>query len=348
MASSATSTVPQGNVVGDRLFTIPIENTNHQVQFTTSELPADCEEVVSLLRLELADLNTWHAVACEYYRLGRVDQFLTILSEENLDAFDDVYDEDRKGRVRILNTLAAYYIQEGYVTRDSLQRKELFNKASSHLNKAEHIDNEEPSVWVTKGILMFHRGPKMYENALTNFGSALAVDPDNIPCLLGKGCILYHGGNYREALECYERALRLCPTLPPCARMGLGLCYLDKLGARDVAVETFDRVLQLDPTNVEALVAHAICDINASREGIPHNAELVHSALDKLSHAFRLNPAHPTALNHLANHCFYKDEYELARKLASTAFHASRAKEVKAEAFLSVYPCSFLPCRGPL
>lgn len=59
------------------------------------------------------------------------------------------------------------------------------------------------------------------------------------------------------ALRLYEAALRRHPQGPPAIRLGIALCHF-KLGNLDRAKAAFRRVLQLEPTNVEAFVGLAV------------------------------------------------------------------------------------------
>lgn len=48
----------------------------------------------------------------------------------------------------------------------------------------------------------------------------------------------------------YKEALMTHPNLPPAVRLGVGLCFY-RLGHLDRAKQCFERVLELEPTNVE-------------------------------------------------------------------------------------------------
>lgn len=59
-----------------------------------------------------------------------------------------------------------------------------------------------------------------------------------------------------------QKALVLHPQGPPVLRLGIGMCHF-MLNNVDKARQAFQRVLQLDPENVEALVALAMSDLNS-------------------------------------------------------------------------------------
>jgi RNA polymerase-associated protein CTR9 len=63
----------------------------------------------------------------------------------------------------------------------------------------------------------------------------------------------------------------------------------------------FERALELDQTNISAIVALAVLDLNTlTPEGI-------RSGIQSLSTAYQINPENPMVLNHLANHFFFKN-----------------------------------------
>jgi len=66
----------------------------------------------------------------------------------------------------------------------------------------------------------------------------------------------------------YKKALQVYPGCPATVKLGLGLCRY-KIGQFRKARQAFERVLQLDPENVEALVALGIMELQINEsEGI--------------------------------------------------------------------------------
>ena len=65
------------------------------------------------------------------------------------------------------------------------------------------------------------------------------------------GIALNSLGRYEEARQAYEEAARISPdyTNP---HINLGVMYLERYGDRAKALYHFRRVLELDPTNVQA------------------------------------------------------------------------------------------------
>ena len=75
---------------------------------------------------------------------------------------------------------------------------------------------------------------------------------------LAKAAVLVHEKKFAEALRMYSEALRTDPKrCDSSVRVGIGLCCYH-LGDKDKALAAFERALQLEPTNAEALVATAL------------------------------------------------------------------------------------------
>ena len=88
-------------------------------------------------------------------------------------------------------------------------------------------------------------------------------------------------GRYAESLELYKKALRAYPSCPTAVKLGLRLCRY-KLGQLKKAKQAFERVLQLDPKNVEAWVALGIVELQVNEKGS------VHEGMEKMRRAFEI------------------------------------------------------------
>jgi RNA polymerase-associated protein CTR9 len=88
--------------------------------------------------------------------------------------------------------------------------------------------------------------------------------------------------------------------------LGIGICCV-KLGRLETAKAAFQRCLELDPSNCEAMVALCLLELNS--ENTP-SKETVQQAMKMLSKAYFVNPNHPMVLNNLANHFFFREEYK--------------------------------------
>ena len=97
--------------------------------------------MLDILKAEYAPLPLWLRFALEYFKQGKTEQFKQILAEGTSAEIDeiDVYRDKKGDRIALLNTLAAYYTQQGRAEKDKARREEMFEQATSHYNKAVRV-----------------------------------------------------------------------------------------------------------------------------------------------------------------------------------------------------------------
>ncbi|KAG0450348.1 hypothetical protein HPP92_026930, partial [Vanilla planifolia] len=89
--------------------------------------------------------------------------------------------------------------------------------------------------------------------------------------------------SYKRSLDYYKKALRAYPSCPGAARLGIGYCrYI--LGQFDKARQAFHRVLDLDPKNVDALVALGIMELQTNE------VDGIQKGMLKMQRAFEIYP----------------------------------------------------------
>lgn len=124
----------------------------------------------------------------------------------------------------------------------------------------------------------------------------------------------------------YKKALQIHPQCPASVRLGLGLCRV-RLGEFKKAQQAFDRVLQLDANNVEALVASGVLDLNSGEE------QRIHTGLEKMQAAYEIYPFCTMALNHLASHFFFTDQHFMVEQLTEAAIAATEHPLMKSQSY---------------
>ncbi|GAU27975.1 hypothetical protein TSUD_373700 [Trifolium subterraneum] len=269
----------------------------------------------------------------EYFKQGKVDQFRQILEEGSSPEIDEYYADIRYERIAILNALGAYYSYLGKIETKQREKEEHFILATQYYNKASRIDMHEPSTWVGKGQLLLAKGE--VEQASSAFKIVLEGDRDNVPALLGQACVEFNRGKYSDSLELYKRALQVYPNCPAAVRLGIGLCRY-KLGQFEKARQAFERVLQaseshnLDPENVEALVALAIMDLRSNE------AVGIRKGMVKMQRAFEIYPYCAMALNYLANHFFFTGQHFLVEQLTETALSVTNHGPTKSHSYYNL------------
>ncbi|GLJ29462.1 hypothetical protein SUGI_0580760 [Cryptomeria japonica] len=306
---------------------IPVQNSDEEVKVELDQLPRDATDILDILKAEQAPLNLWLIIAREYFKQGKIEEFRQILEEGSSPEIDEYYADVRYDRIAILNALGAYYSNVGKIKTKNSEKEEQFVRATYFYNKASRIDNLEPSTWVGKGQLLLAKGD--HEQAYGAFKIVLDGQAENIPALLGQACVQFNRGRYTESLELYKKALRAYPGCPAAVRLGLGLCRY-KLGQLKKAKQAFERVLQLEPENVEAWVALGIMDLQVNEKGS------VHEGMEKMQRAFELYPYCAMALNHLANHFFFTGQHFLVEQLTEIALVSTDHPLMKSHSYYNL------------
>ncbi|KAK3762672.1 hypothetical protein RRG08_059019 [Elysia crispata] len=300
---------------------IPLRDTFEVIELDLDQLP-EGEEVLTILQKEVAPLHIWVTLALEYWKRGSPDDFVKILEASRTDASLD-YANFEKDQMRSLDTLAAFYVQQAHKEKNKDRKRELFTKATLLYTTADRIIMYDQNHLLGRAYFCLLEGDKM-DQADAQFNFVLNSSSNNIPSLLGKACIAFNKKDYRGALAYYKKALRTNPTCPASVRLGMGHCFV-KLNRLAKARMAFERALQLDPNCVGALVGLAILELNSKTQ------ESIKNGVQLLSKAYTIDSSNPMVLNHLANHFFYKKDYQKVQHLALHAFHNTENEAMRAE-----------------
>ncbi|CAH8392463.1 unnamed protein product [Eruca vesicaria subsp. sativa] len=306
---------------------IPVQNSEEEVRVVLDQLPRDASDILDILKAEQAPLDLWLIIAREYFKQGKIDQFRQILEEGSSSDIDEYYADVKYERIAILNALGAYYCYLGKSETKHKEKEDYFILATQYYNKASRINMHEPSTWVGKGQLLLAKGE--IDQAFQAFTIGLDNASDNVPALLGQASVEFNRGRFSESLQLYKRALQVNPGCPAAVRLGIGLCRY-KLGQLDKARQAFDRVLQLDPDNVEALVALGIMDLQGN------DSLGMRKGMERMHQAFEIYPYCASALNYLANHFFFTGQHFLVEQLTETALAVSTHGPTKSHSFYNL------------
>lgn len=75
----------------------------------------------------------------EYYKRGKVDDFVKILEVSQTEAADTEYGRFETDQLRALDLLAAYYSNEGHKEKNKHKKKEFFTKANELYTAGDKI-----------------------------------------------------------------------------------------------------------------------------------------------------------------------------------------------------------------
>ncbi|CAH1786982.1 unnamed protein product [Owenia fusiformis] len=300
---------------------IPLRDTDEVIELDLDQLP-EGEEVLGILKQETAPLHIWVTLALEYYKQGFTDDFAKILEASRSES-EISYQGSEKDQMRAIDTLAAYYVQWAHREKNKDKKRDLYTQATQLYTTADKIIMYDQNHLLGRAYFCLLEGDKM-DQADAQFNFVLNQTSSSIPALLGKACIAFNKKDYRGALAYYKKALRTNPKCPANVRLGMGHCFV-KLGKPEKARLAFERALTLDPQCVGALVGMSILELNEK------NPESIKNGVQLLSKAYTIDSGNPMVLNHLANHFFYKKDYQKVQHLALHAFHNTENEGMRAE-----------------
>jgi tetratricopeptide (TPR) repeat protein len=178
--------------------------------------------------------------------------------------------------------------------------------------------------YLSLGFVYFERG--YFEQAEAFFGQALKNDPKSAEALYGLGSAYLQQQKTKDARECFQRALQLhagYPGTPPNAWNNLGILAARE-GDTDVAIQYFQRAIQIDPAHSIALqnlgrayrqkkdwpqakrMLERALALNPDDPEANYSLGMVYAqqneterAYDYLQQALAARPAYPEALNNL-------------------------------------------------
>ncbi|KAH3764242.1 RNA polymerase-associated protein CTR9 [Pelomyxa schiedti] len=317
--------------------TIPLQS-GPPLQLQSKDLE-NVDELLDILKTETPPLSVWRVVALECRNRGNSKNFTKILKAAANPAMLDVQFRDEKpsDKISILNTLAEHYVLIASKERDQKRKDKKYKLATDCYNRSDRISYMEPSTWLGKGVMVLSQGDLVQAGG--EFRNVLERDPHNTAALLGQACIAFNQHRYDDALKHYTHALRTnSRACAPSVRVGVAMCHNQLHNSSgsgtthrtpgtslSLTKRALERALQLDPTNVDALVGKAILD---------HNEGNMQGAGKLMATAYQFDAAHPVVLNHLADHFFFKKEMDKALKFAQTALSQhNAADQVQAESY---------------
>ena len=311
---------------------IPLKDSEQVIELNLDELPL-ADEVQNILKNEQATLDVWIKIAEGYYCKGNHDDFASILELARSEA-SLMYANQEQDQMVCLDKLAAYYVEKAKTEKDAKIKDELRAQATQLYTMADKINMYNPSHLLGRACFCF-QDPNKIDQAEQQFAFVLEQDKHNIQAMLGKAAIAYEKKDYKGSVKWYRQALRTDPSSKdPSVRLGLGICYY-KLNKMDKARQAFNRALDFDPRCIGALTGLAVLELNTkleSNEGKSIQGS-VRSGIQLFSKVYAIDNHNPLALVHLAEHFFYKNEFNRCVQLATVAIKSTDMDEIKAEAY---------------
>lgn len=290
-----------------RALLIPVKNSKQAVEVFVDELPDDVNDIIDILRAEVAPLDVWLQFAVEYYNQGHVAQFQEILAVASEPGIEEIYKDNasRMCRIKFFVALASHAVNAMWNEEDEKKREAISQRAVGFFQRADRLDHQHPMTLVGKALMFMAKNED--DRADRFIKSVLISNKTNLPAILGKALLLYRKKQYKDAKKLYLEAIKLHPRSPQAANMRMCFAYCCyHLGAVEKARAVMRYTASLDETNVDARIASALWQL--ASQGRDERAVSIRDESSRfmmmIHHAHAIDKTNPTVLNHLANHYF--------------------------------------------
>ncbi len=143
---------------------------------------------------------------------------------------------------------------------------------------------------------------KQYKEAIECYEEAIKIDPENAPAYNDKGNVLYNLKQYDKAIVCYDEAIRINPAY--------AIAYYNKgnalhgLRQYDKAIVCYDEAIRINPEDAAAAYNN--------KGNVLYNLKQYDKAIVCYDEAIRINPENATAYNGKGNALHGLKQYEKA------------------------------------
>ena len=208
-----------------RKFLLPVNEGADAVAI--SNLPADAEDLLTLLRMEIVPLRFWQLLASEYAANSDAGNFFKLLEAGSDPDIETVtqYASETTEQVGLLCAAAGMWTAQSSL-----------DKAASLLTRAEALSLADPRVLLARGnleIATFNvkKSPEALLKAQRNF-QVILNSPSASPSIqlvarTGKAASMYLSGQLRSALEEWSSVLKSTGSenCPKGVRLGMAACW---------------------------------------------------------------------------------------------------------------------------
>lgn len=281
-----------------------------------NELSDDPSELIQFLTDQQTEKQYWIIAASGYAKLGKLKELLEFINAAlKLDYFNE---NDKKSFESFIIWLL---VKNVYLGIDKDNNLNLAKKEISKLNFKIQTDSETSTLISTSNLLslaILYLYESKDDDAIDIFDRILRIDPNNCFALLGKAqSVLNKTKNYSHALKLYQQVLILNPLMKPDPRLGIGLCFWF-LKDDKMAIQAWERSLQLDPTNVKLRIFLNLAKFHTTFTNSLSDEEFLDNyknCLQELSKLKSLNANDTTVTLALCSYLFSKGDYNTVIKI---------------------------------
>lgn len=290
---------------------VPLSNGEIVSINLRDELPEDPLEIVTFLETENVPRQFWLSVAGGYAQNGKLEEAQTV-AEKGLARLQ--FSEDDKKALQGLITWL-------YLKKASLGIDKNANvaKARDSIEKLQLVGaNKELGNLLLKAVVYLFED--RFDKALEILDRVLKENGNNCFALMGKAqIILGKTKNYTNALKLYQQVLATNPTMSPDPRIGIGICFWF-LKDESMAVQAWNRALELDPLNVKAKVLLVLSEFNNAFNNSLSDEEFKQNystCLQQVSKLYKDNVNETSILLVLVSYFLSKGDYDTVEKIVN-------------------------------
>lgn len=267
-------------------------------------------------------------------------------------ALEDKYDvkkKDHNKKSAILPAhLGLFYLQNVIDNDDSNEKKDFLEKANEQIKEANSLDPKSPLVFIlqcyyyllkndTEGYRRALESATICDKILRNPADQ-QVSLVNLKPLgtLGYALALFQSERYEDAFKFFGKFFRKYSKAVPLVRLAIGQTLLAQ-GKTKEARFAFQKVLLMDPTNIDALTAIGSIKFN---ENTPQGFK---DATEKILQAQEINRDYAPMLLLKADAAFKSNlNRKNAKKIAKQAYNNAKTDKTKADALFILAQCYHL------
>ncbi|RLV92758.1 RNA polymerase-associated protein [Spathaspora sp. JA1] len=296
---------------------VPLSNGEIVQINLINDLPEDHTDLIGFLQSERCGKQYWITVASAYARLNKLVEAQGIIEAGlKLDYFQE---EDLKSFHSFLIWLYFKFVsiggvdKEHYLNQASMEINQLGQRIK--LDSSTSTANSTSNI-LSQAVLLLFQGQD--DDALDIFEKILRIDGNNCFAILGKAqIILNKTKNYQLALKLYQQVLILNPLMKPDPRLGIGLCFWF-LKDDKMALTSWERCLELDPTNLNAKVLINLAKFHLTFNNSLSDEEFLTNYKTCLIETSKLNTSsgvNATILLPLVSYYFAKEDYTVVEQI---------------------------------
>lgn len=296
-------------IIGDSI-DIPLANSEEVVTIDFSESIPEAVDLVGFLQNETPGIKFWVAISAMFFERNLIDAAIEVANGA-LEQFTD-------SNPYIVLYLSWLYIRIARCSKTKQQQDSNLKLANDYIKKSFELNNDNASSRLAQAEINYIR--RDYDQAFDIYERLIRRESDKTISLyasIGKAKILFQRKNFNQSLKQFQAVLIENPIIKPDPRLGIGLNFW-KLKDKKLAIQSWNRVLELDPKNESAKLLLLLSKFDSSFNSSSDD-EFVRNysvALEDVNQLFLTKNENPVLLLLITSYYYSKGEYDLVLKLS--------------------------------